>query len=399
MLRVSHLALLASLVLSVAIAPARVTAEPLDAPGPQVYECAPGPWGNVEWHYIYLEAPEGIVDQYAQPSPNPSWTFSGATPGEVRTLLSTAGIAAATVDAWLADKRAILEGPESVTLFPSVAEIESLSRPTRQIVYAELAKSPHNEFHVDPFFIFDRSIDEWLGPRKVRPEIRKLFERLTYQRGDVLAFSDMSVLMSYAKDAAEARDLMKLCTRIRAIMAYERVDATSDLDALAKYWTVAPRRKDVRPILESVGQLAGGGRLGLAHLLPSLPRKLMYTYPTSDLATSGKLPNCHWTTLNFFNHRVENLLLDTRLATSRVLQAYQKVEPPYTFGDALFFLDGTGGAVHSFTYICDDLVFTKNGDAMNAPWCISRIGTMRRLYAATSGMTLQGYRRQWETGL
>ncbi|MEQ1850792.1 MAG: hypothetical protein ABMA01_04280 [Chthoniobacteraceae bacterium] len=368
------------------------------ATAPQVYQCKPGPWGTVEWHYIYLETPDWIVAEFPKPSTQPTWSFPDSSPEKVRAVFNNAGIAQGKVDDWFADKRAILKGPESITLFPKVDDVERLSPSAREIVYAELAKSPRNEFHAEPFFILDRSIDEWLGIRKVRPEIRDVFERLIYKRGDVLAFSDFPVLMSYAKDAAESDDLMKLCTRIRAIMAYLRAETTTDLVAIEKYWSAGFRRKDVLPMLESVSQLPGGGRLGFAHLLPAQPRKLLYTYPTFDLATAGKLPDCHWTTLNFFNYRTENTFLDTRLATSRVLQGYKKVEPPYAFGDALFFLGKDGDALHSCTYLCDDLVYTKNGGAMNAPWVISRIGTVQRLYGPSGVTSVQGYRRVWEAG-
>jgi hypothetical protein len=378
---------------AVAVGAAHVLAQ--TPTGGQIYQCKPGPWGNVEWHYIYLETPDWIVAEFPKPSTQPSWSFPGSSSETVRAIFNKAGITASKVDEWFADKRTVLKGPESITLFPSVADVERLSPSAREIVYAELAKSPRNEFHAEPFFILDRTIDEWLGIRKVRPEIRSVFERLTYKRGDVLAFSDIPVLMSYAQDAAESDELMKLCTRIRSIMAYLRADSTTDVDAIEKYWSAGFRRKDVLPMLESVSQLPGGGRLGFAHLLPAQPRKLLYTYPTLDLATTGRLPDCHWTTLNFFNYRTENTFLDTRLATSRVLQGYKKVEPPYAFGDGLFFLGGDGNALHSCTYLCDDLVFTKNGGNLNAPWVISRIGTVQRLYGPSGTTSIQGYRRTW----
>lgn len=388
-----HLLLIAVLAFAIPMAPAGDIADSALSPNAQVYACAPGPWGQVEWHYIYLEAPGWVVADYPMPNTQPAWRFPDTTAAKVGALLKGAGLAASTVDALLADKRAILKGPESTTLFPSVSVVEGLSPATRSAIYAELAKWPQNEFHSEPFYILDKNIDDWLGRTKVRPEIRDIFENLTYKRGDVLAFSDMSVLMSAAKDSDEALRLMKLCTRIRAVMAYLRVDAGADFPALEKYWTAGYRRKDVGPMLESVGQLPGGGRLGFAHLLTAEARKLLYTYPTLDLAANGQLPNCHWTTLNFFNFRPQNVFLDLRLATSRVLQGYKKVEPPYAFGDALFYLNKEGDAIHSCIYLCDDLVYTKNGDALSTPWTISRIGTVQRLYGPSGATTVQGYRR------
>ncbi len=392
MLRQRYLSLIAGLVQFIATSP-RVLAESPDPPALQIFQCKPGPWGKVEWHHIYLEAPGWIVDQFPTPNTQTSWRFPAMTRVQLRAFLSSkAGIATKAVDGWFSDKRAILDGSEDVTVFPSADDLEQLSPSAREIIYAELARSPANPYHAEPFFILDQSIDEWLGPRKVRPEVRGLFERMTYKRGDVLAFSDLPVLMSYARDASDAQDLLKLATRIRAIMAFLTVHADDDVKGIEGYWSAGDRRKDVLPMLESVSQLPGGGRLGFVHLLPAQPRKLMYTYPTFDLATSGKLPDCHWTTLNFFNDQPENLFLDTRLATTRVLQSYRKVEPPYAFGDALFFVSKEGDTIHSCTYLCDDLVFTKNGATLGTPWVISRTGTLMRLYGPAGAVKIQGYR-------
>lgn len=363
------------------------------APNAQVYSCAPGPWGHVEWHYIYLEAPEWIVAEYPMPSPDSTWSFPDSTPEKVAAFLKGAGLPADAVEALLADKRALLKGGEAVTLFPSVALIEAIPAPARGVIYAELAKSPVNTFYAEPFYILDETIDDWLGDTEVRPEIRAALERLSYKRGDVLAFSDISVLMNYARDSTEALHFIKLCTRIRTIMAYLRVDDGADLRGLEKYWSAGLRHKDVFPMLESMSRIPGGGRLGFAHLLPSEPRKLLYSYPSPSLAAKGRLPNCHWTTLNFFNYEPQDLYLDLRLASSRVKEGYKMVAPPYTFGDALMYLNKDGGAVHSCTYLCDDLVFTKNGDVLSAPWVISRIGTVQRLYSPAGATSIQGYRR------
>jgi hypothetical protein len=387
--------ILAVLSLTVASARAGVIADAAISPNAQVYAAKPGPWGNVEWHYIYLEAPDWIVADYPAPNTQPSWCFPNAKAEKLRAFLIDAGLTEAKVDGWLADKRAILKGPEAITLFPSVADVEELSSSVRTTIYAELARSPQNEFHADPLRILDQNIDGWLGPRKVRPEIRQLFERLSYLRGDVLAFSDMSVLLSHAQDSDEAQDLMQLCTRTRAVMAYLHVDADTDMPSLAKYWSAGFRRKDVLPMLESVSQLPGGGRLGFAHLLPAEPRKLLYTYPTLDLASAGRLPDCHWTTLNFFNYRAQNVFLDLRLAASNVLKGYDKVQPPYSYGDALLFLNRAGDAIHSCTYLADDLVFSKNGETLTAPWVVVRIEDVKRIYGHLDLGEIQGYRRRW----
>jgi hypothetical protein len=366
------------------------------SPNAQIFECKPGPWGRIQWHYLHIEAPDWIVANTLLPHSQPSWSFPGAEPEKVKRFLVSCGIAQELADSWVSDPRAILKGPEATTLFPSPQEIESLKDESRVAVYRELARHQVNEYYANPIYILDRSVDDWLGLRKIRPEIKDVFRRLTYRQGEVLCFSDLSVLMSYAQSDAEARDLAKLGTRRRAIMAYLMVGLDDDIGVQSAYWSAAYRRKDVLPILTSISQLPGGGRIGLSHLMPAQPRKLIYTYPTLDLATTGRLPDCHWTTFNFFSFHPQNIFLDLRLAANRLLEGYDKVSPPYKYGDALVFLNTAGDAIHSCTYLCDDLVFTKNGETVSAPWIIAQLEDVRRLYAHLDFAQIQGFRRRWD---
>lgn len=392
-----HLAVMLSVVAYfVLFAPSAGASGAEPSPNAQIYNCRPGPWGRIQWHYLHIEAPDWIVANTQLPHSQPSWSFPGASAENLKRFLLAAGIVPATVDRWLSDGRAILRGPESVTIFPTVADVESLGDAARRTIYQELAKAPVNEYYANPIYILDRSVEDWIGQRKVRPEIVGLLSRLSYRRGDVLCFSDLSVLMSYAQSDAEARDLAKLGTRKRAVMAYLMVGAEDDTRKLEDYWSAAYRRKDVLPILSSISQLPGGGRLGLSHLMPAQPRKLIYTYPTLDLATTGRLPDCHWTTFNFFSYTPQNIFLDLRLAANRLLEGYDKVEPPYKYGDALMFLNKAGDAIHSCTYLCDDLVFTKNGETISAPWIIAQMQDVQRLYGHLELDKIQGYRRRWE---
>lgn len=366
------------------------------SPNAQLYDCKPGPWGRVQWHYLHIEAPDWIVANTLLPHSQPSWSFPGASKDNLKLFLCATGVTNTLVDLWLSDGRAILQGTEAITIFPSVQDVEALTDIQRRTIYQELAKSQMNEYHANPVYILDRSVEDWIGLRKIRPEIVDLIKRLSYRRGDVICFSDLSVLMSHAQSDAEARDLAKLGTRIRAIMAYLQVNLSDNFEDLASYWSAAYRRKDVLPILSSISQLPGGGRLGLSHLIPAQPRKLLYTYPTLDLATTGRLPDCHWTTFNFFSFHPQNIFLDLRLAANRLLEGYEKVEPPYKYGDALVFLNKAGDAIHSCTYLCDDLVFTKNGETISAPWIISQIPEVQRLYRHLELDKIQGFRRRWD---
>src|SRR5204862_241281 len=61
----------------------------------KVYHCKPGPWGDLEYYYIYLEAPDRLVEHFALPHTVTKWVFPGGTEAEIRKLFQTAGLSSA----------------------------------------------------------------------------------------------------------------------------------------------------------------------------------------------------------------------------------------------------------------------------------------------------------------
>jgi hypothetical protein len=113
------------------------------------------------------------------------------------------------------------------------------------------------------------------------------------------------------------------------------------------------------------------------------------------MAKNGQLPDCHWTSLNFYNFDASQYLLDSRLATSQVLENFLPVEAPYQFGDILFFLDSlTGDAFHSCVYLADTLVYTKNGRNVLSPWIIMKLEDVKNVYLFRDNGRVQGFRRK-----
>jgi len=165
---------------------------------------------------------------------------------------------------------------------------------------------------------------------------------------------------------------------------------------LRRYWSADYHRKDSLPLLNAAAEMEHGGRIDLVHLLPPLPRRLAYAYTTPELDRIGQSPNCHWTSLNFFNYTRQNVFIDLKLAASQVLEDYDKVTGPNNFGDILFFLDQQGNAYHSCVFLADNLVFSKNGGNMVMPWIITRLDDIKQLYLhGRPGATIQTYRRRW----
>jgi hypothetical protein len=374
------------------------TAPQVPTSSAKVFEANQGPWGKLLCAYVYLEAPQSLIEEFPLPSPTPRWTFPLSFKSNLPEFFSKAGLPRSLVDLLMEDKRLVVEANgQFLHVLPPPEELENISPESRAIIYAELAKYPENEYHADPVLIIGTTVEEWYKGSKLRPELIGKIKKLSYMRGETTAFSDIPLLLNYAQSDSEARAIFKACTRTRNLMIRLKLDKTSNAEEIIKYWSfgVGIRRKDLEPLIQSVIELDGVDDIGISHILPALPRKLLYTYPGLDMAKHGIMPDCHWTSLNFFNFEPHEYLLDARLATSQVLEQFIPVEPPYQFGDVLFFLDNdTGDAFHSCVHLADNIVYTKNGRNILSPWVIMRLEDVKKVYLYKGNGRVQGFRRK-----
>jgi len=359
------------------------------------YQCKPGPWGRIEYQTLYLSAPLALMDEFPMPDIQPNWCFPGGTADSVRGFLTQAGLDAPTVQRLLGDPNAHRDAEGVFTVYPSVAELEALKPDVRATIYRELAKSPLNSFYYAPVCIPADSFEEWLGTGNFPTDVSDMIRKFVYRDGDAVLFSDFRAVLSHAPSDSEAHRWVRALTRVRCVLAYLKVDGTDDLTALKRYWSTNFHRKDSLPMLEAVADMPGGGKLDLTHLFPPLPRRLVYSYITPDIERTGQTPNCHWTSLNFFNYTRQNIFLDLKLASSQVLEDYERVPEANTFGDVLFFVDDQGSAYHSCVFIADNLVYTKNGENVMMPWILTRLEDVKQIYLRKPGAKIVVYRHIW----
>lgn len=363
-----------------------------------VFYATPGPWGNLRCAYIYLEAPKHLMENFPLPNSRPRWIFPEDQKEAMLGIFRNAGLPEDTISRLFDPKTTtITEG--NIFIFPTLQDIETLSSENRSLIYTALSKFQENEFHVDPVLIIGQEVKDWYRTSKLRPEIIALIDKLSYKRGETTAFSDISLLLNYAQSDAEAKTIFKAMTRTRSIMVKIEVDRDTNIEELVNYWTLGMglRRKDVEPLVQSIIDTDGIEALPLSHMLPALVRKLLYTYPGMNLAKHGTFPDCHWTSLNFFNYDAHEYLLDSRLATNSVLENFTPVEPPYQYGDVLFFLsNATGDAYHSCVHLADNLVYTKNGRNLLSPWLVMKLDDVKKIYLYRGDGRVQGFRRKPE---
>lgn len=107
--------------------------------------------------------------------------------------------------------------------------------------------------------------------------------------------------------------------------------------------------------------------------------------------TTGKSGVKIWTSLNFFNLAPVDAYLDARQAADHLVKEYVVVDAPQRYGDILCFLDN-GEGLHTCVYVADDIVLTKNGDSILAPWALMQIKDVETIYRRSASTRVQVYR-------
>ncbi|MEY3958903.1 MAG: hypothetical protein RJA37_1506, partial [Verrucomicrobiota bacterium] len=126
------------------------------------WKAKPGPWGDLEVHTAFLEAPDSLLVLSAKPNSTTRWTFEQMSEGAVRETLVSAGLTADLIEKLMSPSRRVVN-VTAITLYPTTEELLSLSLEVRSKLYLELAKHPVNEFQRDPVFIVGQDLEDWLA--------------------------------------------------------------------------------------------------------------------------------------------------------------------------------------------------------------------------------------------
>jgi len=204
----------------------------------------------------------------------------------VPALFLDAGLPPKEVDA-LTKTPSVLPADGWIHFFPSEELVESMTPTVRAKLYGELGRHEINEFHESPVLILSDTVEEWYRHSHLNPAIIGQISRLAYRRGNLWAFSDVSLLVSQANGESEVREIFKNLTRTRTYLVQIAVGPETDASALKQYWRPSAsgfRRKDIEPLIESLKETGREIQFDLSHLLPPLARKCLLT-PTRDRRT------------------------------------------------------------------------------------------------------------------
>lgn len=360
------------------------------ASGDASWKARPGPWGELEVRTVYLEAPDPLLAAVAKPNAVTRWVFEQMSEGGARELLQKHGVPASMI-ARLFDPSSRSVADNIVKLYPTVEELASLPMAVRSSLYQELAKSSANEYQRDPVYILGGDLDEWLADSGLSAPQTALFRRLLWKRGEALAFSDIQALLTLAAGPEQTRDTFRALTRVRSLIVELKLPLRVERDVFLEYWSAGMTDTSQLTFLRSMLRRRADQKVDITHLFPNLARQKVFTFPELEWGLKGRFPDCHWTSLNFGAAVPNDDYLDTAKAAARLVGSYLAVEPPYRFGDVLCFLD-EGEGLHTCVYVADDIVFTKNGDSVLAPWVLMQLKDVESVYRRSPSTRIQGYR-------
>jgi hypothetical protein len=175
-----------------------------------------------------------------------------------------------------------------------------------------------------------------------------------------------------------------------------QINPETDVDKLLGYWAAPAngvRIKDVRPLLDSLKRLPDGANISLLYFLPQFARQRLYTFPM-PAQIGDPMMDCHWSTMNFFNEIPDNRFNDPAYLGNYVRTNFYEIAKANAYGDVVFLQDDKGTVLHSAVYICDDIVFTKNGRSTVQPWILMHLKDLMGVYASSPGLTAKVYRNK-----
>ena len=350
----------------------------------------PGPWGELQVRTVYLEPPENILAIVAKPTSVTRWTFEQTTEKGVREIMEKAGLPSAVIGRLLSPTQVVASG-NSVVVLPKVEDLLAISQEARSALYAELAKSAANEYQRDPVFIHGGHIEDWLAETEITKPQQELLRKLLWRRGSALVFSDIQALLTLAKNSDEVAAVFRTITRVRSLLVELKLPLKEGRAEFIDYWSAGTLNAERAPFLVAITRRRAPQMIDITQFLPTLARRRVYTFPTAAMGLKGRLPDCHWTSLNFFEEEPKDLFLDSAKASEHLLSGYVAIDPPFKFGDVLCFLDN-GEGLHTCVQVADDIVLTKNGESILAPWTFMSLKDLEEIYRRSANTRVQGYR-------
>ena len=355
-----------------------------------------GPWGDLQTWNIRIEQPVEYVGFERTTADGPIWNFGTLSPASVERLLLDSGLTPEQSQQVLKQR---VQGGNNASMYnPDETLILSLTPEVRSKLYLSLAQNSANRFQANPYLIPNGDVTALFhkahGSNNAAVEAMK---KLLYTRNGYTYFSDPETVLKTVPTAVERTDFLQSMTSQSAVMMQLLIRPDSDIDKPLNYWALSMPGvliKDLRPLFEAQQRLPEGGSISILYLLPPLAREKLFSSPLPPAAGGGKLPDCHWTALNYFNATPDPRMSDNEYASRFITEHYYEIAKAGIGGDLVLLLNANGNVVHSAVYIADDVVFTKNGINYAQPWILMHEKDMIGNFSALESVRVAYFRRR-----
>lgn len=354
-----------------------------------------GPWGELELIPITLEPPADFAAKLLKYD-STTWYFRDCDMGSLPHVLRSCGINEVLIPDIVktATAHPAING---LTVKPETHVMLGLSDDAKEKLYAYLAGSDGNNYSkIDPFRFRPLLLDRRFALGDISDESARLIRRLAYRRGELLLFSDVSVVLESVSTEAEKVKILRSLAAQFGQHARLHVQPGSDVIALAKYWGggSSTRARELLPVLESLSKVPGGAEIDIAKLLPPFARVRLHEYPEEVGDTPNNRLDCHWTSMNFWNSTPDDRYSDPVYVANKLSEEYVPATGDLQFGDVMFLTRGGSQAIHSAVYLAGDLFFTKNGGTITTPWMLMRKDDMLTYYSIHGPVQVMVYRKK-----
>jgi len=338
------------------------------------------PLGSFEYLQVPFEPPRDFLPDTAQPLAAPRWFFGDCSRSQLCAVFSQCGLKAEQAASLLQPERwqSVSNG---FWISPPAELVQEMSRPARERIYSILANQPANSAQCHPFRFRPEAFETWLGGTGLEADEERLLRQLTYRQGPALCFCDGAILQGLMAPG-RFRLLVNALYAENTLVMRLHVKPGMDFDGLVRYWKRGGHVESLRPFLESLARLPGGGTVNVRWLLPDFAQERLYTYAAPLREDSSALQNCFWSAMNFFSTQPDDRFLDPRQVVRTLKSDFDQVTGAPVFGDLVMLLDGAGRPVHLCVYLADEVVFTKNGRAVSEPWVLMKLSDVLATYAS-----------------
>lgn len=333
-----------------------------------------GPWGQIEYQDLSIDPTESSISpRECEPQPV-QWFFANRSEEDLERTIDALGLPEDLRREFLDKRRWRSAGNRGTMVAPRDQLILDLPSDARTKVYRVLSESPTNRWHISPFTFHRHSMQEWRTDGSLAPATVDLLEQLTYgATGDLVFFSDKDLLLSRIPVPERLRALKVLRRRL-IIAARLRIPPKANVERLASYWCKGNGVKSIVPILRELANEPAGGTIDLVHLLTPFARMHLNTFPEGG--ETGFLPDCFWTSANFFNDDADAGFSSVDAFIRHVERDYFPVDADPTYGDMILLTDNNGSLFLSANYIADDIVYIKTRASASIPWMLTSLSDL-----------------------